>query len=212
MRHHLLRCTHIGLALRTALDVRLLQEGRPPKLTTRGKPSASLPAEEQTALHNHALSKLGWKRGADARLATTELLNRRVRQTVRADLDAGKLKPAGAYYDNYKHSSKNQTIPLEPSALTALIKQIVVEEATRDIGSPTPGRGKVIVHIGAGSAPLLCVADRHGFTSVNIEKDPKDWHARTGTPTHRLFAKSAGTAPLILASWCDSDRVLLPPL
>ena len=192
MRHHLLRFTDVGLALRTALDTRLLQEGRPPKLTTRGKPSTPLPVEEQTALHNHALSKLGWKRGADARLATTELLNRRVRQTVRADLDAGKLKPASAYYDNYKHSSKNQATPLEPSELTALIKHIVVEEATRDIGSPTPGRGKVIVHIGAGSAPLLCVANRHGFTAVNIEKDPKDWHARTGTPTHTLRVEDEG--------------------
>ena len=126
---------------------------------------------------------------------------------MRADLDAGRLKPASAYYDNYKHSSKNQTTPLEPSELTALIKQVVVEEATRDIGSPNPGRDRVIVHIGAGSAPLLCIADRYGFTSVNIEKDPKDWHASTGTPTHTLRVGNGCTMFTSLAEKLGFDVV-----
>ena len=41
-------------------------------------------------------------------IAAAEVVGERIRRAVRSDLDAGRLKAAGAYRDNYKHTARKQ--------------------------------------------------------------------------------------------------------
>jgi hypothetical protein len=205
MRHRLAEYRAIGIHLRTALDVRLAQEGKAPKLTTRGKAASPAPTGATNSTLKRAQVALGWCRGADAQISAAEAVGERVRRVVRNDLDTGKLKTAGAYRDNYKHTAQKQTTPIEPPELMKLIKQIITDEVRDDLGLPDTTNGRVFIHIGAGSAPLLHSAKRHGITAINIEKDHKQWHTNTGTPTHTLEVGPEGEMFVLLADKFNFD-------
>ena len=193
MRHRLAGYRDIGPPLRTSLYMRLVQEGKNPTRTTRGQAHPPTTTEAKEATLKHMLATLGWCRGASTQLTAAGLLGHRLRLAVRSDLDAGRLKAAGTYYDNYKHTSRKKTTLMESSDLTSLIKQTITSEVHRDLGLPSKTGGRVFIHIGAGSAPLLHSAHRHGIVAVNVERDRKAWHSDTNTPTHTLQVGASGT-------------------
>ena len=59
MRHRLTEYRAIGVHLRTALDVRLAQEGKAPKLLTRGKAASPIPTGATNSTLKHAQVALG---------------------------------------------------------------------------------------------------------------------------------------------------------
>lgn len=182
--------TRVALGLRTALYLELMKNGvhRPEILTTQGARTGTT-SETAGGVTETARIRLGWTRESTKNNEIENSL-KSLQQQVRREADEGKFKSARDYARS--HGRKFGNMGMDYGSLKEKIEEMITHMAVFDYGAPRSMQGQTILHLCAGTAPLLALQHRYGMRVVNVERDAKPWQTDAGQGPYRILPEEAG--------------------
>jgi hypothetical protein len=184
-RRHAATHTHIAQGVRVALYKALKTRGivQTSLVTSQGSDRKKT-EEEADAEVAMSEAQLGWKRRTKQETPQSTAWGQ-LRKAVRHDADLSQRKTARTYTRN--HAAKFERMGILYPELKKETETIIKEEVLHNVGKPRSVKGRIIIHLCAGTGPLIPLRGRYGFESVDIEKDDKQWQVDTNQKPYEIL-------------------------